>query len=191
MAQKDKERWNKKYKEDAMPHEPIGHITHHSHLAKGKQALDIACGNGRHSKYLVSMGFKVDALDISSVAIAQLQNIPNIHAMEVDFDNYTLEKNKYDLIVCTYFLERKLFPQIIEALNTGGILLMETFVTHKDNGKKASNPAFRLQEGELEKYFSKECELLQMKEWWDHDYQGFKTLKASIVAKLVSPKISS
>jgi len=158
-------------------------------LATGKQALDIACGNGRHSKYLASLGFKVDALDISSVAIKQLQCIDNIHALEVDFDTYTLEKNKYDIIVCTYFLERKLFPQMLEALKPKGIILMETFLHDKGNERTPSNPAFRLNQGELESYFNHEMELLHISEFWDTDYQGFKTMKTSMVAKKVRNKI--
>ncbi len=183
MAEVDKQRWDEKHAQDTMPHVPIKFITEYAHLAKGKDALDIACGNGRHSKYLTTLGFEVDALDISSVAIAQLQGIPHINAMEVDFDNYTLKENSYDLIVCTYFLERKLFPQMIEALKSDGIILMETFVDHKDNGRKATNPTFRLKEGELEAYFSQHCELIHMEEWWDIDYQGFKSLKATMVAR--------
>ena len=186
MAIADKQRWDEKHAQDTMPHAPIKFITQYAHLAKGKQALDIACGNGRHSKYLASIGFKVDALDISSVAIEQLKGEPNIEAIEaieVDFDSYALEKNKYDLIVCTYFLERKLFPQMLEALKPEGIILMETFVAHEDNVRKASNPTFRLKVGELEAYFAKSCELRHMKEWWDVDYQGFKSLKATMVAR--------
>jgi len=183
MAQEDKQRWDEKHAQDTMPHEPIKFIREYAHLANGTQALDIACGNGRHSKYLVSLGYKVDALDISSVAIEQLQDKENINALEVDFDNYALEKDKYDLIVCTYFLERKLFPQMLEALKSDGIILMETFVQHTNNGRKSTNPTFRLKEVELEAYFSKSCELIHMKEWWDKDYQGFDTLKVSMAAK--------
>jgi len=183
MAIADKRRWDEKHAQDTMPHAPIKFITQYAHLATDKKALDIACGNGRHSKYLASLGFDVDALDISSVAIEQLQGIESIHAIEVDFDSYVLEKNKYDLIVCTYFLERKLFPQMLEALKKDGIILMETFVAHEDNGRKATNPTFRLKEGELEAYFSKSCELVHMEEWWDIDYQGFKSLKATMVAR--------
>jgi len=183
MAEVDKQRWDEKHAQDTMPHVPIKFITEYAQLAKGRNALDIACGNGRHSKYLTTLGFEVDALDISSVAIAQLQSIPHINAMEVDFDTYRLKENSYDLIVCTYFLERKLFPQMLEALKPDGIILMETFVDHKDNGRKATNPTFRLKEGELEAYFSQHCELVHMKEWWDIDYQGFKSLKATMVAR--------
>ncbi|HHD78326.1 MAG TPA: methyltransferase domain-containing protein [Epsilonproteobacteria bacterium] len=183
MAQADKERWNEKYQESKIPNEPIKLIVDYAKLATGKQALDIACGLGRHSKYLASQGFEVDALDISSVAIEQLQGIPHIHAMEVDFDTYTLDKEKYDLIVCTYFLERKLFPQMITALKPNGILLLETFLHNADNERAPSNPAFMLNEGELEAYFDHEMELLHIPEFWDTDYQGYKTMKTSMVAR--------
>ena len=183
MALEDKLRWNEKYQDNPMPDEPIKLISEYVDLASGKQALDIACGMGRHSKYLASLGFDVDALDISSVAIAQLQNIPSINAKEVDFDTYTLPKAQYDLIVCTYFLERKLFPQMIEALKPEGIILMETFLHDPANERKASNPAFLLQKGELEDAFGKACELIHIPEFWDTDYKGFKTMKTSMVAK--------
>ena len=84
MAVEDKERWNEKYQDNPMPDEPIKLISDYAPLSKGKKALDIACGMGRHSKYLVSLGFDVDALDISSVAIEQLQNIPNIHQVRFE-----------------------------------------------------------------------------------------------------------
>ncbi len=183
MAQEDKERWDAKHSKNMMPQTPIKLVSEYAKLATGKQALDIACGNGRHSKYLVSLGFEVDALDISSVAIEQLQDTPHINATEVDFDTYTLEKNKYDLIVCTYFLERKLFPQMIEALKPNGIILMETFLHDEGNERVPSNPAFRLNEGELKTYFEERCELLHILEFWDTDYQGFKTMKTSMVAR--------
>lgn len=183
MAQEDKERWDEKWQNHPMPDEPIKLVSDYASLAPGVQALDIACGMGRHSRYLASKGFEVDALDISSVAIEQLQNIPHIHAKEVDFDTYTLPKERYDLIVCTYFLERRLFPQMIDALKPNGIILMETFLYHPDNERITSNPAFLLNEGELEATFNASCELLQLPEFWDEDYRGYKTMKTSMVAK--------
>jgi len=183
MSQEDKERWDEKWQNHPMPDEPIKLVSDYASLAPGLQALDIACGMGRHSRYLASKGFEVDALDISSVAIAQLQNIPHVHAKEVDFDTYTLPKEKYDLIVCTYFLERRLFTQMIDALKPNGIILMETFLYHPDNERTTSNPAFLLNEGELEATFDARCELLQLPEFWDEDYQGYKTMKTSMVAK--------
>jgi len=183
MARSDKERWNEKYQDNLIPNAPIKLVTDYTKLATGKQALDIACGMGRHSKYLVSQGFDVDALDVSSVAIASLQGLEHINAIEVDFDSYVLSKEKYDLIVCTYYLERRLFPQMITALKPNGIIIMETFLHDEINERQPSNPAFMLNEGELEAYFDEKCELLHIPEWLDVDYKGFKTMKASMVAR--------
>ena len=138
---------------------------------------------GRHSKYLASKGFTVDALDISSVAISHLQDLPNIHAKEVDFDTYALPKEKYDLIICVYFLKRSLFAQMIDALKPNGILLMETFLHDEENEREPSNPAFLLNEGELEAFFDDRCELLHIKEYMDSDYMGYKTMKTQMVAR--------
>jgi tellurite methyltransferase len=183
MAVEDKERWNKKYQDMQIPNEPIKLISDHMHLTTGKQALDIACGMGKHSKYLASLGFEIDALDISSVAIEKLKGTPHVNALEVDFDTYILKNNTYDLIVCTYYLERKLFPQMINALKPNGIILMETFLHDKENERAPSNPLFRLNKGELEAYFSKKCELIYISEFWDVDYSGSTTMKTSMVAK--------
>jgi len=183
MAIEDKERWDKKYQNKDGPTKPIKIVKEYASLAKGKNALDIASGMGRHSKYLQRLGFEVDALDISSVAINELKNIPGIHAKEVDFDTFTLPVNRYELIVCTYFLNRALFPQMIDALKAGGIILLETFLHDEKNEREPSNPAFLLNKGELEYFFDLKCELIYIEEWWGTDHTGAKVMKISMVAK--------
>jgi 2-polyprenyl-3-methyl-5-hydroxy-6-metoxy-1,4-benzoquinol methylase len=182
MSLSDKEKWNNKYEHNPIPNAPIKLIEDYAKLAHIGDALDIACGMGRHSKYLASLGFHVYALDISSVAIEKLQNIDNIQAIAVDFDTYTLSKEKYDLIVCTYFLERKLFPQMIKALKSEGVIIIETFIHDENNEKEPSNPSFLLQKGELESYFEPFCNIIYMKQWWDSDYTGKKMMKVSMFA---------
>ncbi len=183
MAQKDKERWDKKYQDNMAPDRPLTLVEQYATSARGNKALDIACGMGRHSKYLSSLGFEVDALDISSVAIEHLKDEPHINALEVDFDTYTLPENTYHIIVCTYYLERRLFPQMIAALKPNGILLFETFLHHEDNEKAPSNPDFLLKSGELEANFSETCDLIELYEFWDKDDLGNKTMKSAMVAK--------
>jgi len=186
MAVEDKERWNTKYQDQETVQKrskPIALVENYAELSPGKSALDLACGLGRHSKYLASMDYSVDALDISSVAIKSLQNIPHLHAKEVDFDTFTLPKETYDLIVCVYFLKRSLFSQMIDALHPNGILIMETFLHDPGNERAPSNPAFLLNEGELEAFFDDRCELLHIKEYEDIDHKGFKSMKTQMVAR--------
>jgi len=183
MSIEDKERWDKKYKNNLIPTKVVEVVEKYAKLATGKSALDIACGMGRNSKFLVSEGFNVHALDISDVAIKSLDGIENIRAEEVDFDSYTLKENAYDLIICTYYLNRDLFPQIEKALKDDGLFIFQTFMHHADNTKVPSNRSFLLEEGELEVTFDDRYELLHISEFMEEGVCGEKSMKASIVAK--------
>jgi len=158
-------------------------VESYAKLAKGKEALDIACGMGRNSKFLASQGFHVDALDISPIALKSLEDYENINTFEVDFDTYQLKENAYDLIVCTYFLNRSLFSQIEKALKEDGIFIFETFMHSSENSKAPSNRSFLLEEGELEITFDDRYELLHIREFMDEGLCGDKSMKASMVAK--------
>lgn len=183
MSIEDKERWDKKYKSNIIPSKIVEVVENYAKLATGKSALDIACGMGRNSKFLAESGFDVHALDISEVAIESLKDIENIRAEIVDFDSYSLKENSYDLIVCTYFLERKLFPQIEKALKEDGIFIFETFMHDAENTKVPSNKSFLLNKGELEATFDDRYNLMHLSEWMDENICGEKCMKASMVAK--------
>ena len=183
MSREDRERWNKKYSTNVIPTKVVKVVEDFAKLATGKRALDLACGMGRNAKYLASLGFKVDALDISPIAIESLKNIENIEPKEVDFDTYILPENSYDLIVCTYFLKRELFTQIEKALKEDGIFIFETFMYHPDNTKVPSNRIFLLNEGELEATFDDRYEILHLREFMEEGVCGEKSMKASMVAK--------
>ena len=188
MSNEDKVRWNDKYRNGTLPQTTIEVVKEYSKKVRAKngcnkKALDIACGMGRNAKLLASMGFEVDALDISEVAIEHLEDIENIHAKVVDFDSYKLKENTYDLIVCTYFLERKLFPQIELALRDGGIFIMETFMHDELNENIPSNKDFLLDKGELEQTFCKAYEIIYLNHFIAEGICGNKNLRASMVAR--------
>ncbi len=188
MSIEDKQRWDDKYKNALLPQNEIEVVQKYAQEAKGKnpkgkKALDIACGMGRNAKLLANMDFEVDALDISEVAISSLQGMKNIDAKVVDFDTYVLKENAYDLIVCTYFLERKLFPQIYKALKEEGIFIFETFMHDEANENVPSNRAFLLDKGELEETFSKNYEIIHLENFMDKNICGKNSMRASMVAK--------
>jgi SAM-dependent methyltransferase len=184
MSQKDKERWDKRYKNNPpMPTTVVTILKKYAPQAKGKEALDIACGKGRHSKYLANLGFRVKALDISSIALKELEDIKGITTCEVDLDNYQLEENRYDLIVCVNYLNRDLFPQIYKALKKDGLFIFETFIYHKENTKSPSNKDFLLKEGELKATFQKQYEILHLREFWSRGILGDKFRCGSFVGR--------
>lgn len=106
-------------------------------LPKGK-ALDIAAGRGRHSLFLASHGFQVDAVDRDESALAYLStsaqsDAPSaITTRALDLEQPApnepgLGKGVYDVILVFFYLHRPLFPAIMEALRPGGVLVYETF----------------------------------------------------------------
>lgn len=147
----DKVRWNKKHQEAVMPQEPIAALKRAvTLLPKGAQVLDVACGTGRHAHFLALLGHRVDAVDYSDIALASLQSIPQIRAIEADLDYYDIALGCYDLIVCTNFLSRRLFQSIKDGLKPQGVVVFETFVAYDVQGAhQTSNPRFHLRPNEL------------------------------------------
>jgi len=183
MATEDKIRWEKKYQTQPIPTKVVEILKTYAPLALGNRALDIACGMGRNSRYLASQGFEVDALDISPTALSQLEGIKGIHTQEVDLDTHEFLENHYDLIVCTYFLKREIFPKIARALKKGGILIFETFVYHPDNEKAPSNRSFLLEQGELKATFGEDYEIIHLREFWDRGICGERLMRGSFVGR--------
>ena len=178
----DKERWNRRHVEKPMRKnvEPI--ITKYIDLATKGKALDIACGIGRNTHYLVERGFVVDAVDLSDYALSQVQNSKQINKIEVDLDSYNLQKNQYDLIININYLSRRLLPQIKEALKPNGLLIFETFIVAHGDFKQPANPEYLLRVNELLHAFIG-IDIIYYEERDDKNLRGEETRVASLVAK--------
>lgn len=137
--QKDRNKWNKKYRQKQYPTEPSQIVKEYFSLAPGKKSLDIAAGNGRNSLFLAQQGFAVDAVDISEEGLKLFGGIhSSIHPICADLDTFDIPVKRYDLIVNVKFLNRRLFPFIQEGLRKGGILIFETFVESEKPGENES-----------------------------------------------------
>src|SRR5579872_6842712 len=66
--------WNQHYADPAHVHpEPDPLLVEAVEWLRPGQALDLACGPGRHARYLARLGWNVTAVDSSSTAIALLR----------------------------------------------------------------------------------------------------------------------
>lgn len=134
----DRQRWNAKHREVKVGGtEPRAWLIEHRALlveqAKGR-ALDVACGVGREAAYLAELGFAVDAVDVSDVAIARVRKRAGERGLDVRATRMDLgqadtgfPRPPYDVICCFYFLQRALLKPLVGALAPGGLLLYETF----------------------------------------------------------------
>lgn len=131
---RDKERWDSKYDEEVYIYgkEPVPFLRQNVDLLPRGKALDIAMGEGRNGVFLATQGFDVLGLDISAVGLEKAHRLAEengvaIETAVVDLENHQLQKNTYDVILCMYYLQRDLFPQIKDALKSGGMAVIQTY----------------------------------------------------------------
>jgi SAM-dependent methyltransferase len=150
-------------------------------LKPGGEALDLACGAGRHALLLATHGYHVTAVDASAAALdviekrARSAGIPCerttgfrpgkraavvLTLVQLDLESTTLPQDSFDLILCVHYLQRPLFPQMERALRPGGTLVFETYVksgfasTNPETvGNGPHNPEFLLEPHELRSAF--------------------------------------
>lgn len=104
-------------------------------------------------------GFDVDAVDRNLEAIAELRDVADrigltIHAQQLDLETTPppgLGSQRYDVVLGFNYLHRPLMPAIREAVKPGGRIFYETFTKRQAERGHPRNPAFLLDEGELER----------------------------------------
>lgn len=179
----DKKRWNERYEDNSKESTVSSLLKKYAKYAEIGQAIDIACGMGRNSHYLSDLGFCVDAVDISDVALSKIKNSATINKIDADLDKYNLTPNKYDLIVNINFLNRRLVSQMKESLRIGGVVVFETFmIAHGDFKMPTTNLDYLLRKNELLHFFIG-LDIIYYEERIDTNENGERIKIASIVAK--------
>lgn len=120
-------------------------------LPDAGRILDLACGKGRHSRYLAGQGRRVLAVDRDASALAELDGIAGIETrcLDLEGDVWPLAGETFTGIVVTNYLWRPRLPELLGQLASGGVLLYETFMHGNAAWGKPSNPDFLLRPGEL------------------------------------------
>lgn len=158
MAQEDQKHWDEKR---AVGHGEDSPSSFLEEVFRSKswpiqpgKAFDVATGKGRNAVFLAEHGFKVDAMDISAVALEEARKTAqarklNINFIVADLDHAELPEAAYELIVNFNFLERGLIPKIKVALKPGGHIVFETFLIDQKELGHPQNPAYLLGHNEL------------------------------------------
>jgi SAM-dependent methyltransferase len=120
------------------------------------QVLDLACGGGRHSRYLLAKGYSVLALDKDISGLADLGGAPNLEILEFDLENgkaFPLRDRKFSGIIVVNYLFRPILGDLIDVLAEGGVLIYQTFMQGNETYGRPRNPDFLLKENELREVF--------------------------------------
>jgi ubiquinone/menaquinone biosynthesis C-methylase UbiE len=69
--------------------------------APGAEALDAACGTGRHARHLVQQGYGVVGTDLTPEMLDKARaNVPEAEFLEADLRDLPLESERFDLVTC-------------------------------------------------------------------------------------------
>jgi SAM-dependent methyltransferase len=153
----DRERWDRRHAHEreravAAPDPFVKSVLGELGDAKGRSALDLASGVGRHSSCLAALGYQVSAWDVSPVALEILSQRARgsglfVATREVDLMHEPVFEQRFDLIVCVDFLSRPLFQALHRGVVPGGSVIVTTFSV--DFPGTHPSARFRLERGEL------------------------------------------
>ena len=159
VTESDRERWDRKYAAGEGPahFEPKPFLTRHHHLFTGGRALDVACGFGGTALYLASLGYRVDAVDVSSFGLARAQaeatrRSLHVNFAQVDLTRWSVPSSRYDLIAVFNYLNRDLMPRLVAGLRPGGLLLQAARNLRYLSIRPDFDPAYLLELGELARF---------------------------------------
>ena len=102
----------------------------YNYIKKKGLILDLACGSGRHGRFLLEKGFDVVFLDRDT---SQLDWVPEAFRSRVikhDLEagtSWGFSPCSFDAVVVTNYLYRPIFPDLFSIIDEGGVLIYETF----------------------------------------------------------------
>ncbi|OIR17897.1 tellurite methyltransferase [mine drainage metagenome] len=141
-----------KHAKDNMTEKPSSWVVKHAPLiTNGGLVLDLACGSGRHAKWLAQQGYQVDAIDRDAMVMSGMVDINNINIQVADLEANNAHQwhQLYDGIIVSRYLYRPLLTSLTNILKPGGVLIYETFMIGNERYGKPSNPDFLLRPDEL------------------------------------------
>ncbi|MGB5082766.1 MAG: methyltransferase domain-containing protein [Burkholderiales bacterium] len=120
-------------------------------IRPGGRVLDLACGRGRHARYLSALGFAVVAVDRDPAALATLEGSRGIETRLADLEAsaWPFAAASFDGVIVTNYLHRPLFGNLVASLRAGGVLIYETFAAGNEQYGRPGNPEFLLRPNEL------------------------------------------
>ncbi|MDE2398514.1 MAG: class I SAM-dependent methyltransferase [Burkholderiales bacterium] len=121
-----------------------------AHLIRpGGSVLDLACGSGRHLRWLAARGFAVTGVDRDAEALAPLAGLAEIVVADLESGPWPLPGRRFDAVIVTNYLWRPLAPHLRDSLAEGALYLHETFADGNEALGRPRRPEFLLRRGEL------------------------------------------
>ena len=116
-----------------------------------RTALDLGCGAGRNTRFLLSRGWHVTAVDAEPAAVAAVSEIKNenLTVVESRFEDFEFGDARYDLVCAQFtlpFTPPDKFPavwaRLKKAIKPGGYFEGQFFGTHDEWNTPGSPVSF-------------------------------------------------
>jgi SAM-dependent methyltransferase len=157
-------------------------------------AADVACGSGRHALYLARRGWRVEALDISAVALQGLAAVARAESLDVtcllrDFEPVPpatippFETDRYDLAVVMRYTNLPLIGKLAAAIRPGGYLIAEAYLKSAEAGGGPQNPAYRVAPGEFETVAARHFDIVECREGMAAGHAGRDAAVVQVIAR--------
>jgi SAM-dependent methyltransferase len=118
-------------------------------IAPQGRVLDVACGAGRHMRFLAAKGHTAWGVDRNPEAVSMARAYGEVTCTDIENGPWPFTGQTFDCVVVTNYLWRALLPVIVQSVAPGGVLIYETFAAGNETVGKPSRPDFLLQAGEL------------------------------------------
>jgi SAM-dependent methyltransferase len=121
-------------------------------VSAGAPVLDLACGQGRNTRFFFARGHPVTAVDVDISRLEDIAGHPGLEVVHADLEDgspWPLPGRRFGAVVVTNYLWCPLFSHIIEAIDVEGVLLYETFALGNEAHGRPISPDFLLRPGEL------------------------------------------
>jgi len=129
---------------------PSSWVQRWAHLiAPQSHVLDVACGAGRHMRFLAAQGHTAVGVDRNPDAVTLAQAFGEVICADIENGAWPFTDQTFGCVVVTNYLWRSLLPVIFQSIAPGGVLVYETFAAGNETVGKPSRPDFLLQPGEL------------------------------------------
>ncbi len=128
-------------------------------LPPAGSVLDLAAGSGREAVWMAERGYRVEAWDRASEALARAEALAERSGVRlatriVDLERRALpDPGRHAVVMVFRFLHRPILPWIAAAVDAGGMLVYETYARGQERFGRPRHPRFLFQPGEIASAF--------------------------------------
>lgn len=118
-------------------------------IPSGSTVLDVACGAGRHLRWLRERGHPVVGVDQSEQALQACAGLGEIVCADLENGPWPFAERQFGAVVVTNYLWRPLWPALVASVAPAGVLIYETFARGNETVGRPTRADFLLAPGEL------------------------------------------